>query len=118
VAAGALSDAELAQLDSWPAEVAQSDLAAYFTLSVADLRWLRSFRSSAAVRLGLAVQLCALGFLGFVPADIAAAPAEVTGRLAKRVEVSPAALGRYAAETAGRSRREHVEMVVARRWRW
>ncbi|MDQ6837686.1 MAG: DUF4158 domain-containing protein [Actinomycetota bacterium] len=113
MAPGPLSDAELAQLDSWPAEIAQSDLAAYFTLSVEDLRWLRSFRSSAAVRLGLAVQCCALGFLGFVPADVAAAPAEVTARLARRVGVSPVALGRYAAETAGRSRREHVEMVVA-----
>jgi len=113
VAAGVLSDAELAQLDSWPAEVATSDLAAYFTLSVEDLRWLRSFRSTAAVRLGLAVQCCALGFLGFVPADVAAAPAEVTARLAKQVGVSPAALIRYGAETAERSRREHVEMVVA-----
>jgi len=113
VAAGVLSDAELAQLDSWPAEIAQSDLAAYFTLAVEDLRWLRSFRSTAAVRLGLAVQCCALGFLGFVPADAGAAPAEVTARLAKQVGVSPAALIRYGAETAKRSRREHVEMVVA-----
>ena len=47
------------------------------------------------------------------PADVAAAPAEVTARLAQQVGVSPAALGRYAAQTAGRSRREHIEMVVA-----
>ena len=110
MAAPALSDAELARLGSWPAEIAESDLAAYFTLSVEDLRWLRSFRSSAAVRLGLAVHLCALRFLGFVPADVAAAPANVVARLAKRAGATPGALGRYARETAGRSRREHVEM--------
>ncbi len=95
MAAPALSDAELARLGSWPAEIAESDLAAYFTLSVEDLRWLRSFRSSAAVRLGLAVHLCALRFLGFVPADVAA-PANVTARLAKRAGATPGALGRYA----------------------
>ena len=110
MAAPALSDAERARRGSWPAEIAESDLAAYFTLSVEDLRWLRSFRSSAAVRLGLAVHLCALRFLGFVPADVAAAPANVTARLAKRAGATPGALGRYARETAGRSRREHVEM--------
>jgi hypothetical protein len=113
MAAPALSDAELARLGSWPAEIVESDLAAYFTLSVEDLRWLRSFRSSAAVRLGLAVHLCALRFLGFVPTDVAAAPANVVARLAKRAGATPGALGRYARETAGRSRREHVEMVVA-----
>jgi len=120
VATRVLSDAELAQLSTWPAEVAHSDLAAYFTLTVDDLRWVRSFRSprAAADRLGLAVQLCALRFLGFVPADLATTPVEVVERLAERIGVSPAALGRYEREVSGRSRREHVEVVVARAgWR-
>ncbi len=115
-----LSDAELAQLSTWPAEVARSDLAAYFTPTVDDLRWVRSFRSprSAADRLGLAVQLCALRFGGFVPADLAAAPTEVIERLGVQIGVAPAALGRYRREVSDRSRREHVESVVARAgWR-
>ena len=49
-------------------EVARSDLAAYFTLSLDDLRWLRSHRG-AVERVGLAVQMGALRFLGFVPAE-------------------------------------------------
>jgi len=57
VATRVLSDAELEQLASWPSEVAHSDLVAHFTVSVEDLRWLRSFRFSAAVRLGMTVQL-------------------------------------------------------------
>lgn len=115
-----LSDAELGQLSTWPAEVARSDLAAYFTLTVDDLRWVRSFRSprAAADRLGLAVQLCALRFLGFVPADLATTPGEVVERLAERIGISPAALGRYRREVSGRSRREHVEAVVVQAgWR-
>ncbi len=115
-----LSDVELEQLATWPPEVAHSDLAACFTLSITDVRWLRSFRSprAAADRLGLAVQLCALPFLGFIPADLAATPAQVVERLAERIGVSPGALARYVGEVSGRSRREHVETVVARAgWR-
>src|SRR5437899_10004194 len=61
-----LSDAEIEGLTGWPAEVAASDLVAFFTLGVDDLRWVRSHRG-AANRIGLATQLCALGYLGFIP---------------------------------------------------
>jgi hypothetical protein len=120
VATRVLSDAELEQLASWPPEVARSDLAAYFTLSLDDLRWARSFRSprAAADRLGLAVQLSALRFLGFVPADLTATPPEAATHLAKQIGVSPAAIGGYVREVSGRSRREHVEAVIAQAgWR-
>lgn len=96
-----LSDAELEALTSWPSEVAHSDLVEYFTLDVDDLRWVRSHRGAAS-RLGLAVQLCGLRFLGFVPADLTTTPAEVTGRLAERVGVAPLALARYVGEVDGR----------------
>ena len=54
-----LSEREVEQLASWPGEVARSDLAAFFTLSIEDLRWLRSFRSprAAADRLGLGLRV-------------------------------------------------------------
>jgi len=76
VATRVLSDAELAQLSTWPAEVVRSDLSAYFTLTVDDLRWVRSFRSprAAADRRGRAGELCAQRFLGFVPADLSSTP--------------------------------------------
>lgn len=108
-----LSDAELEALTSWPPEVAHSELVEYFTLDVDDLRWARSHRG-AATRLGLAVQLCGLRFLGFVPGDLGATPAEVTERLAERVGVSPSALARYSAEVDGRLRRLHVASVIER----
>ena len=113
----ALSDADLETLRSWPPEVAHSDLVEYFTLDVDDLRWVRSHRG-AATRLGLAVQLCGLRFLGFVPADLASTPPDVTQRLAERVRVAPSALSRYVATVDGRLRRLHVASVVERAgWR-
>jgi len=118
VARRVLSDVELAQLAAWPDEVALSDLVANFTLAVEDLRWVRSFRSSAEFRLGLSVQLCALKFLGFVPHNPENAPQAVTVRIAQRLNVPPRSLQRYVAETSDRSRREHVELVVAHaQWR-
>ncbi len=115
-----LSDREVEQLASWPEEVARSDLAAFFTLSLEDLRWVRSFRSPHAKpdRLGLAVQLCALPFLGFIPTELRATPVEVVERLAKRIGVAPGELARYVELVSDRSRREHAQAVIARAgWR-
>ena len=115
-----LSEREVQQLASWPGEVARSDLAAFFTLSIEDLRWLRSFRSPRAApdRLGLAVQLCALPFLGFIPAELTATPAEVVERLAQRIGVAPGELARYVQLVSERSRREHAQAVITRAgWR-
>jgi hypothetical protein len=91
VAPRVLSNAELEALQGWPPEVARSDLVEHFSLDVGDLRWVRSHRG-AATRLGLGIQLCALRFLGFVPAELASTPAEVTQRVAERIGVAPSAL--------------------------
>jgi hypothetical protein len=115
--AGLLSDVEVEALTGWPAEVARSDLVEFFTLGVEDLRWARSYRG-AANRAGLAVQLCALRHLGFIPDDLGATPVEVTERLSEQVGVAPGALGRYAGGVDGRLRRLHVTSVVERAgWR-
>lgn len=106
-----LSDEEAEQLGSWPPEVARSDLVAHFTLSVEDRRWVRSHRG-AAERVGLAVQLCGLGYLGFVPADLAATPREVVAFVATQIGVAVPTFTRYAREVDGRSRRRHVAAVV------
>ncbi len=105
------SDEEAAQLSGWPPEVARSDLVGHFTLSVEDRRWVRSHRG-AAERIGLAVQVCGLGYLGFVPADLAAAPREVVAFVAAQIGVAAATFTRYVREIDGRSRRRHVAAVV------
>ncbi len=105
------SDEETEQLSSWPPEVARSDLVAHFTLSVDDRRWVRSHRG-AAERIGLAVQLCGLGYLGFVPVDMASTPWEVVAFLGEQIGVAAPSFNRYAREVDGRTRRRHVAAVV------
>jgi hypothetical protein len=112
-----LSAAERALLTSWP-EITHADLAAHFDLSIEDLRWLRSIRAPGKLRLALALQYCALQFLGYLPTDPAATPQAVVDRLARQLAVSPAALQQYEADAAERSQRRHDELVIARaRWR-
>ncbi|MGH9223775.1 MAG: DUF4158 domain-containing protein, partial [Acidimicrobiales bacterium] len=113
MAAGSfLSDDEARELPTWPPEAARSDLAAHFQLSVADRRWLRSHRG-AAERIGLAVQLCGLRYLGFVPADLGAVPSGVGRFVADQIGVAAATFIRYAISVDGRTRRRHVAAVVA-----
>ena len=71
--ASIFSETELARLASFPEEILGDDLIRAFTLTGAD-RDLVAIRRGAANRLGLALQLCALRYLGFVPRNLSAAP--------------------------------------------
>ena len=64
-----LSDTELARLSSWPDEIAEHDLVKYFTLTSDDAAWL-SGNVRVENRLGAAVQLCMLPWLGWIPHDL------------------------------------------------
>jgi Domain of unknown function (DUF4158) len=113
-----VSAAQRARLTSWPQEIAHGDLTAHFTLTLDDLRWLRSLRVPPHVRLALAVLYRALPFLGYLPADLAATPQAVADRLARRLGVPTQLLDRYPGGLAERSRREHTKWVLARAgWR-
>ena len=72
------SEDELAQLRGFP-EPARAELIRYFTLGSADDAFVGKFRGQDNV-MGVAVQLCTLRWLGFVPDDVAAAPAAVVAR--------------------------------------
>ena len=71
--ASIFSETELARLASFPEEIPGDDLIRAFTLTGAD-RDLVAIRRGAANRLGLALQLCALRYLGFVARNLSAAP--------------------------------------------
>ena len=72
---------ELAQLRGFP-EIGRAELIRYFTLAPADEAFVRKFRGRGNV-LGAAVQLCTLPWLGFVPDEVAAAPAAAVARLGR-----------------------------------
>lgn len=68
-----LSDPELARLSGWPDELADEDAVIFFTLSPDDLVWLAGFNRPEN-RLGVAVQLSTLPWLGWIPNELAACP--------------------------------------------
>ena len=89
------SETELARLASFPEGIPSDDLIRAFTLTGAD-RDLVVIRRGAANRLGLALQLCALRYLGFVPRNLSAAPRSAACFVADQLEVSPDEIQSYA----------------------
>jgi hypothetical protein len=110
-----LSDAELARLSSWPDEIADDDLVIYFTLTGDDLGWLAS-TVRVENRLGAAVQLCTLPWLGWVPDDLDGCPAAATRRLADQLQLDDDLAGLLSAYGGweGRTRRDHRALVLER----
>jgi TnpA family transposase len=111
-----LSDAELARLSSWPDEIAAEDLVTYFTLTGDDLSWLRT-TVRAENRLGAAVQLCALPWLGWIPDDLRPCPEAAVRRLAEHLRLADKdVLGLLTAYGGweGRTRRDHRVRVLDR----
>jgi hypothetical protein len=112
-----LSNAELAQLSGFPAEIADEDLVTYFTLFDDDRRWLLDEHRGAANQLGLGIQLCTLPWLGFVPDDLASAPPPAVRHLADQLGINVGVLVDYGG-WQDRTRRDHLRQVLARSgWR-
>ncbi|MGW6521681.1 Tn3 family transposase [Streptomyces sp. NPDC054962] len=81
------ADDELARLRGFP-EINKEELIRFFTLTPADVGFIDSGRGrSPKDRLGLAVQLCTLPCLGFVPDDVASAPPAAVARLAEHLQI-------------------------------
>jgi hypothetical protein len=104
-----LSADELAQLRGFP-EPARAELIRYFTLTPADEAFVRKFRGRENV-LGVAVQLCTLPWLGFVPDNVPAAPAAAVARLSERLGITVGELRGYGAR--GQTRTGHLREVAA-----
>src|SRR5258708_20131316 len=89
------SQEQYEQLRSFP-EINRDELFRYFTLTPADVAFVSPGAGRGpADRLGMAVQLSALPWLGFVPDDVASAPAAAVARLAEQLGLDPGALGGY-----------------------
>jgi len=111
-----LSDAELARLSGWPSELADDDLITFFTLTDDDLGWLGpNYRYEN--RLGAAVQLCALPWLGWIPDELTSCPSAAVDRLADRLGIGSGErtelLSAYGG-WEGRTRRDHRAQVLDR----
>lgn len=104
------SDEQLEQLRSFP-DIGKDDLIRHFTLAPADVAFVDPGRGRGpADRLGLAVQLSALPWLGFVPEEVGSAPPVAVARLATRLGVDPGLLEGYGRREQTRS--DHLRLVA------
>ncbi|MEW9556498.1 DUF4158 domain-containing protein [Nonomuraea sp. NPDC050783] len=107
------SDEQMERLRLYP-DIGREELIRFFTLTRKDLGFIdnlsRSGGRSSAARLGLAVQLCTLPWLGFVPDDIWSAPQAAVQRLANQLAIFPGALAQYGRRAQTRS--DHLKLVL------
>lgn len=95
------SPAERRALDAFPEQIGPEDLDEHFKLSPADMRFALRHRGDS--RLGVAVQLCALRWLGFVPEALTEIPQPAVLELCDQLEANPADLDTYGARSQTRS---------------
>ncbi|MGI8446049.1 MAG: DUF4158 domain-containing protein [Streptosporangiaceae bacterium] len=101
---------QMERLRTFP-DIGRDDLIRYFTLTPADVAFLDPGRGRGpADRLGLAVVLATLPWLGFVPDEVRAAPPAAAARLAERLGLDPGVLAGYGQRAHTRS--DHVRLVA------
>lgn len=107
-----LSETQVEQLQGFPS-ISDDELLRHFTLTADDIDFIAPGRGrDASQRLGIAVQLCTLPWLGFVPSALATAPAVAVARLATTLSLNPGVLGEYGDRDQTRS--DHLRLVADR----
>jgi len=106
-----LTAAERERWLSFPDTIPQDDLAVYFLLSDDDQREVNRHREPPD-RLGYALQLCTLRYLGFMPLDFKATPDAVVRFLAEQLELAPSVLALYANRRTQRTHRRYVQAYL------
>jgi len=110
-----LSDAKFARLSGWPDEIGDDDLVTLFTLTSDDLAWLNG-NVRIEKRLGVAVQLCALPWLGWIPDDLSGCPSAAVARLGGVLGFAAGDVSRLLTACGGWQgrTRDHRALVLAR----
>jgi TnpA family transposase len=104
------ADQELEALRRFP-EIGREELFRFFTLTPTDVAFVDPGRGRGpADRLGLAVTVCSLPWLGFVPDDVAAAPRAAVARLAEQLQVNPDVIRSYGRRA--KTRTEHLRLAA------
>jgi hypothetical protein len=105
-----LTDTDRERLQEFPKDISSEDLIGYFTLSERDQLVVQEQRR-AHNRLGFALQLCALRYLGFVPTKLLSALRPVLGHLADQLGVAPRCLAKYGERS--QTRTAHLQEILA-----
>jgi hypothetical protein len=110
VASRLFSEDQLEALKGFP-DIDKDELIRFFTLTPADVAFVDPGRGRGpADRLSLAVQLCTLPWLGFVPDEVWAAPPVAVSRLADRLRVDAGVLAGYGERA--QTRTDHLRLVT------
>ena len=102
-----ISDRE--RFSRFPEEITENDIITFFTLSELDLAQIPVY-SAPYNRLGFALQLCALRYLGFSPEDLSTVPTDALEYLGKLLSVSPSELQEYG--NRPQTKAEHLQKVM------
>ena len=105
---GFLSDSDRARLSGFPPEIPTEDLFSYFTLTGAD-RALVPTTSAPTNRIGFALSLCAVRYLGFCPEDLSTAPESVLWYVSEQLGVPSEALEGYGGRA--QTRADHLRTI-------
>jgi Domain of unknown function (DUF4158) len=97
-----LTEAEISRFTNYPAEIPEVDLIPFFTLTDDDRKLIARLHHNPN-RLGFALQLCTLRYLGFVPNNLQGAPAPVIKFLARQLDLPPAVIDSYGVRTQTRT---------------
>src|SRR6267143_5617221 len=106
-----LSVAERERWQRFPETIPQDDLAIYFLLSEDDIREVHRQREPFN-RLGYALQLCTLRYLGFVPTDFMATPEAAVTCVAEQLGLAPQVLALYTNRRTQSDHRRHVRAYL------
>ena len=104
-----LTDKDREQLNNFPLTVEENELITHFFLSPTDHEQI-AFQRGEANRLGFALLLCALRYIGFFPLDVQTAPSHIVSYLAEQLDCDPAAIREYGKRA--QTRREHQQWVM------
>ncbi len=104
-----LSEAEHKSLNRFPAEISSEDLNRFFLLSDRELSILKQLRAEHN-RLGFALQLCCLRYLGFFPEELQL-PEPVVNYVAQQLQLIPELLIFYGKRSS--TQREHQRKIQA-----
>jgi hypothetical protein len=99
------TEAERARRNRFPEVIAYDDLVTFFTLTERDRDSIPLY-SAPHNRLGYALQLCTLRFMGFVPDDLTSAPPAAVAFLAQQLTMEPDVLTAYGARA--QTRQDHL----------
>ena|SRR5215211_9342627 len=85
---------EQERLACFPDDIQPWDLITYFTMTEYDCSLIDTYQGESN-RLGAALQLCAVRYLGFCPANLHTASSDMTAFLARQLKVDPSVLQDY-----------------------